>query len=289
MLTLAAASDYLKIWQLPLFGVFIVGWIVGGGYLFHHTLSKKVQTRRGVSLGQGMLISLLSGMAGGIAGLVLYMVGDTAMPPAPPASPGEAAMPISIFGVVLGLLGYMVVAWLTVFAMQKLSAGEILKASVLPIGATVGLAVAVGLGAAIPAAIQVRRERAQFALMSKNLNNMIDLHDWVYERGWNDPVKSLAVLKNFAGFDQSLLKNAAAPDREIGYFYHPAPSTKGRMNADPQLLMCDPKGIYGDFDARIVLYSNGVARKLDEARFRDELNEPQNQDFAEALRKAEGS
>jgi hypothetical protein len=282
---LAAMNDYLRLWQLPLFGVFLFGWLIGGGYLFHHTLSKRVQTRKGVPLGRGVLISLLSGMAGALAGAVLYKVGAVTMPPAPP-TPGETPIPVSILGAILALIGYAVVAWLVVFAMMKLPAGEILSASLLPIGATIGLAVAIGLGCALPAAGQVKRERVQYDLMRQNMENMKALYRWIYRRALTEPVDSLEQLKTYPGFDEKLLKNPARPDMKIGYFYHPSPSTRMQSNATPGLLMTDYANTYEGMDERIVLYNSGEIKQLNDAAFRIELNDPVNAEFAEAYEAA---
>ncbi|NBB95003.1 MAG: hypothetical protein GVY16_04605 [Planctomycetes bacterium] len=282
---LAAMNDYLRLWQLPLFGVFLFGWLVGGGYLFHHTLSMRVKTRKGVPFGRGVLISLLSGMAGALAGAVLYKVGAVTMPPAPPA-PGEPPVPISILGVILGIIGYAVVAWLVVFAMMKLSAGQVLSASLRPIGATIGLAIAIGLGCAIPAARQVKRERAQFELMRQNMEHMKALYRWIYRRAEGEPVATLAQLKTYPGFDETLLKNPARPDMDIGYFYHPSPSTRLQPDPTPGLLMTDYANTYAGMDERIVLYNNGEIKQLNDAAFQIELNDPVNAEFAEAYKAA---
>jgi hypothetical protein len=282
MQMLADAGDYIRAWQFPLYGVFIFGWLVGGGYLFHRTLSAKVDSRRGVSVGRGVLISLLSGIAGAIAGAVLFKVGSVTMPPSP-----AGGLPVSILGVALGVVAYAVVAWLVVFAMHKLSAGEVLSASALPIGATIGLAMVVGLACAIPAAAQVRKERAQYELMWKNQSNMSLLYRyWIYRQGPNEPVGSLVELIASPSFDESLLKNPARPDMNIGYFYHPAPNSRIQANVPTRLLMCDYANTYGN-DNRIVLNTQGETNTLNEATFQRVLGEEQNAAFAEALRQAE--
>ncbi len=282
MQILAAASDYIFAWQFPLFGVFVVGWLVGGGYLFHRTLSKKVPSRKGVSLGRGVLISLLSGMGGALAGVVLYKVGETLMPP----SIEDGGMPVSILGVVLGLMGYAVVAWLVVFAMHKIPVGDTLSASALPVGATVGLAIAIGLGCAIPANSQVQKQRKQMMLMHMNMNRLKVLYQHYLYRSPREPVESLEALKANERFDETLLKNAARPGREIGFFYHPSPKTFG--SEEPRVLACDFADSYENRDVRIVLFTDGRVVQYDEGAFRIELQAEQNQEFAEALRKAEG-
>jgi hypothetical protein len=282
MLILAAASDYIFAWQFPLFGVFFVGWLVGGGYLFHLTLSKKVQSRRGVSLGRGILISLLSGMAGAMAGAVLYKVGQVLMPP----NIEDGGMPVSILGVVLGIIGYAVVAWLVVFAMHKIPVGETLSASALPIGATIGLALGIGIACALPAHGQVKERREQEMLMLINSNRLKMLYQHYLYLSPREPIESLSVLKNKEGFDDRLLKNAAKPDRELGFFYHPSPKTL--QGQDARLLACDFANTYDGKDTRIVLFTDGRVAQYDEGAFQIELDAEQNQEFAEALRNAEG-
>lgn len=124
--------------------------------------------------------------------------------------------------------------------------------------------------------------------MRENTQHLSELYHWIYRQSVNEPVASLAALKSFQGFDENLLKNPAAPKMEIGYFYHPSPMTPPGADEQKRLLACDFKGMYETEDSRMVLYTNGEIAKLIERAFQMTLEEEQNREFAEALRKAEG-
>ena len=69
----------------------------------------------------------------------------------------------------------------------------------------------------------------------------------------------------------------------VGYFYFPLP---GDAPAD-SLMACDLKGNHAA-DGRNVLLLDGTVTWLSETEFRDELAQPRNATFAEALAELEG-
>ncbi len=135
---LAAASEYLRWWMGILLVVFLLGWLWWGGRLFRKGLLKYSQKQQ-VSLGRGIWVSFASGLIGAAAAGVMYLVGNTALPP-PPGSTN----PISVFGVVLAVPTFAIIAYLLVFSMFRMSAGKTLKACVPPLVSTILLAGIIG-------------------------------------------------------------------------------------------------------------------------------------------------
>ena len=88
---LATMSDYLFPWQIPVYVAFVVGWIFGGGYLIRRSFKRHGASRR-LSLGRGILASLLAGMAGAFAGGIIGAI------------VGTSILPV-IGSVIFGLLG----------------------------------------------------------------------------------------------------------------------------------------------------------------------------------------
>ena len=96
-------------------------------------------------------------------------------------------------------------------------------------------------------------------------------------------MKNLLEIK---GFEPKFLKNPVNPSGR-GYFYVSAPLIS-RSKKTQKILVCTFRDD-SVRDRRIVLFVSGRIQDLGERAFQDLLRNPVNEEFAEALRKAEGT
>ena len=90
--------------------------------------------------------------------------------------------------------------------------------------------------------------------------------------------------------DPEWAKSPANPSRKIGFFYL-QPDRLGRANRETQkILACDFGDNFADYPSpgRVVLYTHGNPGFMAEPSFQSLLKKPENKEFAEALKKAEG-
>lgn len=279
---LAAASDYIQLWQVPIIMLFVFGWLVGGGFAFHHYLSK--YTERKVKLGKGILVSFLAGLTGVILGFLAYKVGQLLLPPPKDLD----AIPISWLGLLLALVFYLLSSYLVVYAMFSLHAGEIFSASVPAIGGVVLLAAVLFIPTGYFANRQVKEKRQQEKMQALTQQNMINIFSGLRRRP-NDLPTRLEELLKLEGFDAAYLKSPANDTREIAFFYHRPKNglLRAEEGEEDKILLCDYKGnLQGG--VRAVMFMNGKTVILLEEIFQGILNKPINEDFAKALRVAEG-
>jgi hypothetical protein len=205
---LANPGSLFQVWQLPLVLVFIVAWLWGGGVLFRRTLSRLPDSKR-VTLGRGILVSFLAGLAGGIAaGAVLVVC--------------RVALKMSIGSVIIAAPVFPVMAYLVVFAMFNYSPAQTLRASLVPIVAIMLTAGLIGAACGIPAIttrrayIQEQKLKQITAARLAHIFNIMSLKP-------ETPPKTLQELLDMPGIDptrlqtlQTWLKSPANPKRQIG-------------------------------------------------------------------------
>lgn len=277
---LAAAGDYLKVWQLPLMAVVMMVWLVGGGYLFQKILRKRTELRK-YRLGQGVLVSLLSGAGGGMAAIALYFIGKTIIP----VEPNPLKAPICWFGVGLGVPGYFLVAYLVVFSMHKLSAGETLKASILPIvGPVVFGALVMGVSFYFSAK-SVQADRKHLIKEGETRNAMKMIHNALERKMLQTglPAESLEQLVKDGYLEPEVIQSPANP-KGRGFFYNGDRPTTDKDSKT--ILLCDYAENFGD-KGRVVLYTSGSMDFLSPVSFESRLKQTENQRFAKALEEAE--
>lgn len=271
---LASFQDYLFLWQLPLLGVFVVGWIGGGGYLLRWSI-RRLRLRRRVKLERCVLASLLAGSAGVFAGGAVLMLA---------ISIGQALnVSLDVPAIVLSGLALLTVSFLVLYAMFEFPARSLLAAAAVPLGATLLLGALVATAAGVPA-YYLRHKKAKHRLCQRNL---AEIHKAVTAYCWThtDPPRTLQALVDEKYIRQEYIRCAAAPDAETGFFYFPSrPLPANRRTRE--LLACDLPGRHGD-DARAMVFLNGTGDWKSEEHFQALLREPENARFAEALGKAE--
>ncbi len=270
-------GNYTHWWMLPMLGVFLGAWLIGGGYLLRASLHKKLAQRRPPRVGQCVLHMFLGGTAAALAGLVvaylIYVIGSRA--------DTMLVLPAGL----TALLIMPLVAYLVLFGLLNLSARQSLSVALLPVGGLILLTVVLGAAAGIPAIIIRQRERDQ-NLALRNLQLIHRAAVGSYERNFGKPPRDLSELVERNYFDAKVLQSPGLPGRQVGFFYL---STPARGKDDPnsrRIFACDMQGSYGGRGRGVVLVS-GEPMWLKEKAFQALLGEPDNEQFAEALRAAE--
>lgn len=278
---LASAMEYIRPeWEGVILVISFFVWLLGGGYLFQKILGKKTGDRR-YSFGRGVMVSLLSGAAGGLAVLMLYYIGNAIAPP----EPGPEKIPISWLGLILAAIGYFPVAYIVVFSMHKLSAKKTLAGSFLAIALPV-LFAGVALGISFPfSAKSLQDKRKLWTLQAITMNRMSNIHKTL-ERNILQTGKvplSLQELVSQGVLEPEDITSPANPKGRGFFFKSSQPVTD---QASREFMICDYKENFGD-KGRTVLYRGGYVEFLTEASFQARLRQPENQDFAKALEAAE--
>jgi hypothetical protein len=272
---LAGIRDYMYFWQLPLFGLFLIGWLWGGGYLLMRSLRKHEQYRR-IKLSQCVLNCFLGGIAGGITGAVFFRLFFTIG--------NVTETNLLIPSAVIALIFMAFASLLVIYAMLSLSLRDAVAAGALPVGAILILLIAVCTAAGIPAyflrisKLERQNCRNNLALIAEGLRT--------HQRAFAKPASSLDVLveRNLIA-TTSIPCPAGAPDKHKSYFYHPA-SLVARDVSSEKILICDLKGNHPG--GRNVVFVNGQELWYDEDGFRVLLNKEVNKDFSAGLPAAEG-
>jgi hypothetical protein len=274
---LAAVGEYFQIWQVPIILLLVFGWIFGGGYLFQVMLVRKTGNRR-IKLGHGILVSLLSGMAGVIASFALISLGRALFP----IKPGD--FPIPVVGIVFSIIGFLVVAYLVVFAMHQLSATRTI-AVCLPSIAGIFLLAAILLPITGYFTYQkVRDTRRQKAKIEATSEHFQMIYKALMQHGPSKPPVSLTDLVQEKLLPKGALISPANPSGR-GFFYYPSRLAIQR-DEDKKLLACDYRENFGG-QGRTVLYTDGDKQFLEPSAFQAALGDSWNADFAKALQEAE--
>jgi hypothetical protein len=282
---LASISDYLQVWEayelFPTILVCLAAWLLGGGYLFQKILGPRTQ-RRKYPLSRGVLISLLSGMGGGISFIALYFIANA-------IAPNESdpySLPINWFGVIVGAIGYFISAGLVVISMHKIPIVEIIKGSVLPLLLPVLIGILI-LGSSFYlfsyTRVQVvRKQNLQkydtYLAMDKIYKA---LNSKKFQTGRVATSLEELVTENYLQPED--LRSPANP-KGRGFFYNGNSTTTD--SSSRELLLCDYKENFKG-QGRIVLYCNGFPEFLTEIGFQTCLEKPENRSFAAALEMAE--
>lgn len=278
-------KDYLFLWEIPVLLVFAAAWIWGGGYVLRWSLARQ-NLQKKFTLGRCMGASLLSGAAGAVAGGVIYMMVNTIMGSAAFKNVfGEPEGRLSLPGLILGGISLIVVSYLVAFAMFGLSAKRTLVVWGKPMGALVLLALVLLL----PTALIARHIGGDNRTWRTCQSRMQFIHRELerYEQDLGSPpadLKQLLRLRN--PIPPNFLTCPLIPENEVGYFYVRPVSILHRE--DPKvILLCDLRDSHGG-SGRSVLLIDGTVRRHSEEEFQAMLGEPQNAQFAQALRAFEG-
>ena len=223
------------------------------------------------------MVSFLSGLTGAIAGGVIYLVGETAWPPPP-----ESTNPVSVWGIILAVPTFAIIAYLVVFSMSRMSVGKTLKACAWPLVSTIILSGIIGTVCGLAVDSSIKKKMQENRLIRHTMENFVEIFEAIRRKDPTDPPATLEGLVGVKDFDPKVLQNPANPSGR-GYFYVSTPLDR----REKKILVCDFRED-SVRDLRIVLFNNGRVEDFGERAFQDLLRNPENKEFRELLRKAEG-
>jgi len=269
--------QYLKYpaWQLPLFAVFVFGWLLGGGYLLHRSL-RGALPRRGAALGRCVLASLLAGamvlIAAGAVFVLFQTIGD------------RAEVNLKRVGAAIAIVAGIPMWFLVLHAMFALPMARILGLGWPAVGGVLVLGLAVGAGAILPARTLVLRQRQRDRSVIR-LQTIHDLIETNFERPLARAPRALQELVDERILSPQELRSPCNPGREIGYFYIPSRSLP-RPDRTEELRACEFSHSYSDA-GRVVLFRNGYCDWVPASEFERLLGLEENKEFAAAFREAD--
>jgi len=264
------------LWQLPLMALFLVGWLLGGGYLIQR-LFKPHSTRRTSAYGRCVRVSFLSGGAAWLAAGAVYFLIITI------AKLYDTTY--NYLGLIPAILIAMVMFYLVLHASFNLPTSVVVTRSGIVVGAILLLGLAVAAGVFLPAQAlllgQVRRNRS--------VTKVFRIKEAVleYEKACAKVPSTLGALVDSNMLEPRDLRCPSVPDRKIGYFYLPTPSVGRDEQKDPEKLRLCEFTSEETKAGRIVLFANGEVRRTVPADFERVLGLEYNRLFAEKFRQAD--
>jgi hypothetical protein len=275
MILVANIEDYYHQWQLIPAGVFVLGWVLGGGWLFLRGLRKHSDApARRLKFQRGLLASVTSGLAGMIVGLLLaalfYRISQRLY----------ADWYITL-GVVVGAVVGVVASYVTAYIVLGLTGKTTLKVATPPILGMVALA-----GALVAAFAPMTCSQTMAKLAREDCENNIKAIRYslaLHSRAGLMP-KDLDALLQSGSLKDRNVRCPGNKNRAMGYFYMPRDAKKNQ-NPEQVLIVCDFAGNHPG--GRNVIFADWRSDWLSDSEFENLLNLPVNQVFAKALRAAE--
>ena len=270
---LAGVRAYMHVWQLPLFGLLVVGWLLGGGWILRRTLHQRERYRR-ITLGRCVLICFLGGVGGGLTGAVFFYLFDTIG--------GVIETDLKIVGGIVGAVLMGLIASLVIYAMLPISLGEAIRVGIRPVAMILVLLIIVGASAGVPAYFLRVAERQRndcrfnLAVIAEALRD--------YRQRFGSPGTSLDALVEINVIPYGHLVCPATGEVVGGYVYRPG-RIIDRNTATEQILVCDLRGNHRG--GRNVLLANGQELWYSDDRFRLLLESEANKQFASDLQAVE--
>lgn len=270
-----ALKNYWHIWQLPLIILLLVGWILGGGWMLQSGL-KKVTGNSRIKLSKGLTAAFLISLVGGIPAIVVLKIATLYVDEIPGVVLG------SIFGAIV-FLGF---SYLLILSMVKVTAAEAARVWAPAISAMLGLGIAVGLAAGLPAYSIHQDVLKTQASMKESRDDLLEIYQTIRTKRPQNPPVVLQELVDEKQIDPKYINHSKVTSG-VGYFYRPA-RLSARAEESEQILACDWATTHKTGD-RMVLFVHGRCEQIFPQAFDMLLAEPVNADFAKALQKAESA
>ncbi len=262
-------------WQLPLAGLFIAGWILGGGWLLRSGARKSKSAKlRQITLVRCCQLSFLSGVfAMGAAGATLgIFVGLSRIT-------GSRLVAV---GGLLAIALAICLAFLVFHASRPGGLRESLALAIKPICAVLLLAVALGACAYFPARSHVM-ERARYTRTFANLARIRDALN-AYHRRYGLMPERLEQLAAADDISADKLVSAINPHLPVGYYY----VRPQRANDQPAMRLVVVSFFSEKYPGgRALLFGNGLRRWSAIAEAELFLSDEINEDFTAGLRRIE--
>ncbi len=269
---LAALSDYVFVWQLPLMLAFLAAWLIAGPFLARRALERHTELPRSKRrMGRCAQFSFLATGTGLLALLVVagffFAVGGKL----------QEKILFTALGAALAVPAMLAMSWAVGLSMLALPAKRVLRIVVTTTGPMAILLVVLGAGAAVPAWYarqdNLRRDQCRYKLVE--LDHALRMYA---ARGEEAP--SLSSLVESKLLQPQGLVCPGRPDAEVGYLYLPSRSAPRRERQDI-IRACDRRGNHGS--KRVVLFTDGRVEFLSQGEFQDLLKRAENQELAKLV------
>lgn len=274
---LAGVTDYLAWWQLPVLAVMAAIWLWAAPYLLRRKLLTLQVRRARASVGRCVAAAFLSGLAGLVAGSVMFFLFRAI---------GQRWFREGLVwpAVAAAVASFALIGQIVLYAMVNLDFGTSLRAWTAAFGPAFLVLLLIG-GPTAWLSYELRYRELDRQRCLKNL------HDLYLAIRSHHPLRAPASLQQLVGrtVPPERVRCPAASSPGISYFYIPVPiqSPGPPSPSAPRrpLLACDFRDNHPD--GRCVVRANGEAFWCTEREFDDLLALPENLDFAAALAAAE--
>ena len=269
-MTLAAWTNYLFVWQLPLFGLFAAAWLIGGPYLPQRALVRHTEVPR--SKRRMARCAQLNFFATGIGMLALLVITGFFFV----ISRKLGLRPVAFVGAAIGLPAMILMSWVVGLVLLAAPARSVLRLTFATTGPALALLVVVGAGAFVPAwfvrQAQIREDRCRY--------NLLEIHvalDMYGRRG--EEASSLTALVEGGFTEAKYLTCPGNPERENGYLYVRARTEREQVSQ--RIRVCDRRGNHGS--KRQVLFADGRVEVLSQEEFERLLSLPENSSLSKLV------
>ncbi|MBI5724888.1 MAG: hypothetical protein HZA50_13090 [Planctomycetes bacterium] len=270
--------DYIRSfafwWQLPMIGLFLLGWL-GSAWLLRRGVRRQDPSYR-TGAGHCILAVIMAGVSAAICGAITFYVVNII---------GKAAdIDLKIPGAILAGPVALAIAVLVTYAMFALSFRQTLRAIVAPLAAVMLLACATAAAAGLPA-IQARRQANQ---KNATLERLQIIHDVIvnhYLQDYGRLPKKLDDLVEKGLLKVDFLRSPRDPGEPIGFLY--LPTDDMLTGGGRRILLCEICRHGQCEEGRAIGLANGGGRWYGDKEFHELLSLSENRDFADALKKLE--
>jgi len=288
---LAAATDYLEIWQLFVIVPLALAWVIGGGWWIGVSIRRQTEARR-FHPGQGVVATLLATLAGGFGFGATLLICTTLEKLG--GSSASTMTPLMTVGLTVGAAVGLLVVFTVFYAMFKASAVQVFKAMAPP---TVVVLVLAGIAGGLmysPIVTSAREKRNQ-EFCVKKLEGIRELLQFYAARNEMPPPTLKDLMSGVQGIDDPELyiqcPGKPKPDEKPSYIYVPYTSMQP---VEDRLLLADGKDNHQS-GVNVIIFSatlrngrvvqNLQLQAMSHERFNELLVKPINESFAREYNK----
>ncbi len=267
------AAFYFEAWHAYLAGGLLLAWVLLGGWLLRRSVRDHVP-RRKAGLARCLRVSLLSGLAGLVAGMAIYFLVE--------ALAKAGGTDGKWYGMPFGAAAFLGGSYVLLYASFTLQSGAVLRHWLRGFG---------------PPALLLAASAPAWGYSYVQGQRRLDRHHSLYHLGcvFDGLIQYRRSLRRYPDRLQRLVQDRViAPEhlhcrrptgRDVDYFYRaPAPVPPERRGQC--LLACDFLANH-DGRGRAVLFADGETKWFEPGELDGVFKLPENRGFAEALRQAE--
>ena len=268
---IADINSYLHVWQWAPLGVFVVAWLLGGGWLFRRELLKVSDVpQKRVKFGRGLLAAFTTVLAGILVGMLVgfsfYRIGQRFEQPA-----------LDYVGIVAGVMMALLAAYVAGYVVIGLSAKQTFKVAWRPVVLVYAMA-AIVAAACAPATISQTKAEETKKACSLNMTAIA----FSLRRTRETPKDLQSLVSRRQLHDEQI----HCPACKKEYFYMPIKRT-GKIDKmvdkmlNKTLVVCDLTGNHAG--GREVIFANWTCEWRTDSEFDELLKLPVNEAFAKEL------